>query len=117
MAGEVSRAEFDGSIQSIRREIQIMGKNLDDRLDQILKVIGDMSKSTSEDSKEVAVLKIKVGSLEEWKGNIQMTNKTLIIGLIISLAAQFIQFWLRNTNDQTQAKTQTQTQTEAEKQR
>lgn len=108
MTGEVSRAEFDGSIQSIRREIQIMGKNLDSRLDQILKAMDEMGRSTSEDSKEVAVLKIKVASLEEWKGSIQGTNKTLIVGLILSIAAQFVQLWWRSPSGQTQAKTQTQ---------
>jgi hypothetical protein len=68
-----------------------MGENLNRQLAAISLQLSEMSRSTSEDSRELATLKVRVESLEEWKRNNQTLTRLLWVGLLGSIAAQVFQ--------------------------
>lgn len=91
MSEFVSRPEFDGAVESIRRELQTMGENLGRQLAQIQKQLTDMSRTNSEESRKVAALEVRVEGLEEWKEGELSTKRALTVGLLVSLAAHAFQ--------------------------
>ena len=78
---EVTRNEFNGAIEGIRREIHAMGQNLKDQLSQILRQL----EATSEDSKKVATLEARVDGMDKRLDSAQNTARLLMAGLATSL--------------------------------
>lgn len=83
MSEEVTRNEFNGAIEAIRREIQVMGENLKDQLSQILRRLDESSK----DSKKVATLEARMDAAEDRLDAAQSTGRMLWVGLVVSLAS------------------------------
>jgi BMFP domain-containing protein YqiC len=83
MSGEeVTRNEFNGAIEGIRREIQSMGENLKAQLSQILRRLD----ASSEDSKKIATLEARVDAVDKRLDSAQNTARLLLVGLTLSLA-------------------------------
>lgn len=89
MSDEVTRNEFNGAIEGIRREIQAMGQNLKDQLTQILQRL----EVSSEDSKKVAALEIRVDALDKRLDSAQTTARLLMVGLVTSLAGHLFRLF------------------------
>jgi len=85
----VPRPEFDGAIESLRREFKAMGDNLSAQVGQVLNELKDMRKETG----KVAVLEVKVEALEEWKRNNQKAARALWIGVTGSALAHLFSYW------------------------
>lgn len=88
---EVTRNEFNGAIEGIRREIQSMGENLKGQLSQILRRL-DVS---SEDSKKIATLQARADATDKRLDSAMNTVRMLMVGLATSLLAQLFTFFGR----------------------
>lgn len=89
MSGEeVTRNEFNGAIDGIRREIQSMGENIKGQLSQILQRL----EKSSEDSKKIVTLEARVDGLDKRFDSAQTTVRLLVVGLATSLAGHVFNF-------------------------
>lgn len=86
---EVTRNEFNGAIEGIRREIQAMGENIKDQLSQILRRLD----ASSEDSRKIATLEARADATDKRLDSAHSTVRLLMIGLATSLATQLFSFF------------------------
>ena len=86
---EVTRNEFNGAFEAIRREIQAMGENLKEQLSQILQRL----EKTSEDSKKIATHETRLDVLDKRLDSAQNTARLLMVGLATSLAGHLFRFF------------------------
>ena len=91
MSEFIPRPEFNAAVDSIRREIHAMGEHLGKQLAIISSQLSEMRKETG----KVAVLEVRVESLEEKDRSKQSMNRTLAVGLIISLVGHLLPFLLK----------------------
>jgi hypothetical protein len=88
---EVTRHEFNGAIEGIRREIQAMAENIKGQLSQILQRL----EKSSEDSKKIVTLEARMDGLDKRFDSAQTTVRLLIVGLATSLAGHVFNFLAR----------------------
>lgn len=94
MSGEeVTRNEFNGAIEGIRRELKAMGETLEKQLAQILRQLDAMNRSTSEDSKKVATLEARMELAEKRLDSAQTTARMLMVGLATSLVGHLLRLF------------------------
>lgn len=86
---EVTRNEFNGAIEGIRREIQAMGQNLKDQLSQILLRL----EASTEDSKKIATLEARQDATDKRLDSAQNTARLLMVGLATSLVGHLLSFF------------------------
>lgn len=89
MSDWVTRPEFDGAVESLRRELKTMGENLGAQLSQVLDELKGLRKETG----KVAVLEVRVDALEAWKNTRQKTERAWALALIGSFVAHLLTFW------------------------
>lgn len=89
---EVTRNEFNGAIEGLRRELKTMGENLEKQLSQILRQL----EARSDDSKKITALETRADGVDKRLDSAQNTVRLLMVGLATSLAGHlFSLLWRR----------------------
>lgn len=84
----IMRPEFNGAVESLRREIQTMAGNLDHRLREISQTLEKMREETG----KVAVLETRVDALEEKDKSRASTLRGLVVAVIAALAGHLLPY-------------------------
>lgn len=94
----ILRPEFNGAIESLRREIQTMGSNLDHHLQNIARSLEKLREETG----KVAVLEAKyeahdeeIKALKEGEKAKTAAIRTLVGAVIVSLLGHLLPYALR----------------------
>lgn len=94
----ILRPEFNGAIESLRREIQTMGSNLDHHLQNIARSLEKLREETG----KVAVLEARNEAVEDRVKALEANDKartaairTLVGGVVVSLIGHLLPYLFR----------------------
>lgn len=95
MTDDVSRPEFDGAIESLRREIRAMGESVGRDLQRVSRQLEDLVGARAEEARLIGQLTSDVENLKEWKMGAVASIRMLQVGLIVTVAGAILAFLLR----------------------
>lgn len=95
MTDDVTRPEFDGAIESIRREIRAMSDTMTRDLQRLTKQVEEFMNARVVEAKALGEIQADVRNLQDWRAGATTSIRTLQVGLVIAVLAALLDFFLK----------------------